>query len=407
MDTTTVVEKSFRVQTRRLHLTYAGHHDGEQYIGWLRNMVGDLKWYSIVWETSTAEIAYDHTHVAFHAYRKIDSANSRKFDYDGVHPHLKVIRSNEQARHVWGYHEKAPIKTWRSEENPCLSKSFYQDIIDAPSLVDAIKASGVEVKSVQDVKTIRGDRSQDQVIPTLDVQYKWNYEAPPFRVLYVQGKTGIGKTRWSLSLFEQPLLVSHLEDLKGFKAHYHDGIVFDDISINHLAPTVAIHLLDWELPRTIKVLYGSINIPAKVRKVWTSNCPFSSTMPHCNDETFAALYRRVTVFMVPGRMYNTEVVVATKPEPVAIDRGGSGAFSQEYHDESQDILEGDEEECGIACSNSPIGYGGSGIAREETTGWNCNAFTTPPAINRTQSFIYPVDPKPMRGALFDMSMLDS
>lgn len=409
MDTSAVVEKSFRVQSRRVHLTYAGHHDGEQYVSWLRNLVGDLKWYSIVWERSTAEIAYDHTHVAFHAYRKIDSSNQRKFDYDGVHPHIKVIRSNEQARHVWGYHEKAPVKSWRSEENPCLSKSFYQDIIDAPSLVDAIKASGVEVKSVQDVKTIRGDRSQDQVIPSLEVYYKWNYVAPPFRCLYVQGSTGIGKTRWSLAQFEQPLLVSHLEDLKGFKSHYHDGIVFDDISINHLAPTVAIHLLDWELPRTIKVLYGSINIPAKVRKIWTSNCAFSSTMPHCNDETFAALYRRVTVFMVPGKMYDESVTVQPPVTPVRLERGRTGPFSQDYHDEGEDILEDTEEGGILARSDSPCGYGGGGIEREETTGWSSsNAYLTPPNLGRSRSFLFPgTQPVPARGCLFDMSSLDS
>ncbi len=299
---------NFRVQAKKLHLTYKTHIDHEELLEWLTVTLGELKWYSIVWEEGHAEenaTPYPHTHVCLETVKKMDFRDPRKLDFQEIHPNLVVLKTKEHVKNTWEYHEKAPVKLTRSKASPIISKEFYEDIIRAPTLVEAIKLSGVEVKSVQDVRAIRSDRGCAQEITPLSKEYLWTVEAPTsWNVLFVTGGTGFGKTRWALAQFASPLLVSHLEDLKAFRYGLHDGIVFDDISLTGLSPTSCIHLVDSELPRTIRVMYGSLTIQAGVKKIFTSNESLRDVMPVMTDVHFAAISRRLTVMEVKSPMFS-------------------------------------------------------------------------------------------------------
>ncbi|GAC77803.1 replication protein, partial [uncultured marine virus] len=202
---------NFRVQAKKLHLTYKTHIDHEELLEWLTVTLGELKWYSIVWEEGHAEenaTAYPHTHVCLETVKKMDFRDPRKLDFQEIHPNLVVLKTKEHVKNTWEYHEKAPVKLTRSKASPIVSKEFYEDIIRAPTLVEAIKLSGVEVKSVQDVRAIRADRGCAQEITPLSKECSWTVEAPTFwNVLFVTGGTGFGKTRWALAQFASPLLV--------------------------------------------------------------------------------------------------------------------------------------------------------------------------------------------------------
>ena len=299
--------RKFKVSGKTLHLTYRDHLDHEEMIRFLTKTLGALKWYSIVHEEGhQTGTPYPHTHVAFQTCQKMNFQSERKLDFQGIHPNIKPLATKEHIRRTWEYHEKEPVKLTRSDYCPVQSEDYLTQILNAPSLVEAVKTAGVEVKTVMDIKALRSDRSRDQVIPELENASSWTLEVPgQWRALFLTGPTGTGKTRWALSQFELPLLVSHMEDLKSFRQDLHDGIVFDDFSMKSRTPQEAIHLLDWELPRTINVKHGSVTIPAKTRKIFTSNESFEATFPQCDGQTMPALLRRIRIIHVKGPTYRT------------------------------------------------------------------------------------------------------
>jgi len=92
------------------------------------------------------------------------------------------------------------------------------------------------------------------------------------KVLVMYGETGLGKTSMAKILIKKPaLMVSHLDDLKKFRVGYHQGILFDDVSVKHIPETGQIHLVDWFEPRSIHVRYGTVFIPKHTPKIFTCN----------------------------------------------------------------------------------------------------------------------------------------
>lgn len=275
---------------------------------------------------------YKHTHVAFETDKKMHFRDARKFDFCSLHPNIKVLQTQQHVERVWKYHEKAPVLLTRSERSPVRPTNMFQQIINAPNLTEAIKIANVEIKTVADVRALRADQQTTQVIPPLLNACSFDLQAPEgFRVIFITGPTGCGKTRWALTQFDSPLLVSHLEDLKGFKQDLHDGIVFDDMSFSQMAPNVAIHLLDWELPRTLNVKFGSITLPAQTRKIFTSNESFETVFPQCTPAVMAALMRRTHIIQATGPLFLHQAPLRRSasvnqnwwneqiPEPEAID----------------------------------------------------------------------------------------
>jgi len=277
----------------------------DNYLIWLIQTVGNLKWYSIVHEIGSATVDYPHTHVAFQAEKRMQTRNPRLLDYQDIHPNIKPINNNQHAEEIVEYHQKAPVLIRQSSGCPRKKTlDYYDQIVAAPTFKEACVIAGVVCKTMGDVATFRTHQSREQSIPPLDTCYCWTLEAPAnFTSLFVTGKTGTGKTRWAIHLFQSCLLVSHMEDLKRFMPSLHDGIVFDDMDFRTLTPAACIHLLDWEMPRTLNVKHGSVTIPARTRKVFTSNLPFGSCMPPCEPEHFQALMRRVQIIQVTEPLF--------------------------------------------------------------------------------------------------------
>ncbi len=88
-------------------------------------------------------------------------------------------------------------------------------------------------------------------------------------VLY--GEPGIGKTCFALAHFTNPLFVTHMDDLLNFDKNVYDGIVFDDMSFQHMPRTAQIHLVDVDHRRSIHCRYARAILPASTRKIFTTN----------------------------------------------------------------------------------------------------------------------------------------
>jgi len=96
------------------------------------------------------------------------------------------------------------------------------------------------------------------------------------KALVFIGPTGIGKTEFALAHFKNPLIVSHIDDLKRYNKFEHDGLVFDDFKADHWPTTCQIHLVDWNHGRSINVKCATAYIPARTKKIFTCNeYPFS------------------------------------------------------------------------------------------------------------------------------------
>lgn len=123
------------------------------------------------------------------------------------------------------------------------------------------------------------------------------------KTILIWGPKGTGKTEYAKAQFKNPLLVSHIDDLKGLSRD-NDGIVFDDVSFTHWPRTAAIHLCDMENPRSINVKYGTVTIPMGTKRIITSNEPW----PFPVDD-HGAIKRRVEIIPCPGRIFVPEVFV--------------------------------------------------------------------------------------------------
>jgi hypothetical protein len=263
------------------------------------------------------EEAYDHTHIAVKWNKKLDFRSPRCFDIivyidesgsgrarirkptkqeEGgplvIHPHIQPINNVEHAVRLFDvYHHKdgTPVQ---SEARPGSGQTlFYKRLRDASTLAEACDIAGVEIRTVADVKLLRSDIATRNPFVHLYPDHNWSLQLQFSRVLFLTGPSQTGKTQWAVHQFKNPLLVSHMDDLRGFIQDFHDGIVFDDMSFAHLPRTACIHLLDWDMQRSIHARYSNAIIPAKTRKIITSNLPFSECFPY--DES-GAIRNRVS-----------------------------------------------------------------------------------------------------------------
>lgn len=312
--------KKFQFAGKKMHLTYTGHIPLMDLKNFLEQTLGEMVWYSLVWEngkTNTsnahahaqtetvpggqpdaATVAYAHTHVAFELKKKTTFTSERKLDYLQIHPNIKSIQTIEHACNIWEYHLKEPLQSLRSPKGPKkpIGSEMVREIMNAPSLAAAIELTGVEIKSVSDLVLIRNNKQRAQEIPELPVVYSWRTMLTgEWHTVYLYGKTGIGKTQWAIAQLHSPLLVSMMEDLKQYNADVHDGIIFDDICLNSMPSNAVIHLMDWDLPRSINVKYGSVTIPAHTKKIVTSNLSPEEHFRVFPQAHTDAIMRRLTV----------------------------------------------------------------------------------------------------------------
>jgi hypothetical protein len=267
-------------------------------------VITDFKWYSIVHELGDDECPYEHTHFAFEWPKKIDTCNPRIFDiaFNGeqIHPHIQPFRDDRHKATIYfDYHNKAPVLLEQSETGPERPDELYQQIRDCKTIGDAAVLCKVEVKSYSDLRIIRGDVAKPDDFVHEYPDAIWNLHAPfDWRVLYIWGPTGIGKTQWACAQFHNPLVVSHLDGLKQFERGRHDGIVFDDMDFSTIERVHLIHLFDWDLERQISgTRYACAIIPKNTRKIVCSNLPYGSNIGVQDNqglESDGAIRRRFT-----------------------------------------------------------------------------------------------------------------
>lgn len=192
------------------------------------------------------------------------------------------------------------IKSRKADENKCFS--------------DALNADTLE----EGISIIKQEAPRDWCIHSANITYalqqnkkkkfvhKYNEfkidVLPTDKAILIYGPSGIGKTAYALSHFENPLLVTHMDKLRELTSD-HDGIVFDDMSFKHYPPEAIIALLDMEYDRDIHTRYRCSVIPEGMPRIFTHNTenPFYEETIH--EDQKEAIGRRLRKVHLEQKLY--------------------------------------------------------------------------------------------------------
>lgn len=110
-------------------------------------------------------------------------------------------------------------------------------------------------------------------------KFKRSYELSSFIVpklelkksTILKGPPRIGKTNFAKAHFESPLIVSHMDNLIGFSAERHDGIIFEDMNFLHLPRSTQLFLVENDDDRSVHCRNYVGNIPGGTKKIFCTN----------------------------------------------------------------------------------------------------------------------------------------
>jgi hypothetical protein len=296
---------SFRLTGKKFMLTYKSHLNKQDLFNFVLSKFKHRAEVKICHETG--ETGYLHTHCLVSLDVKPDIKNARAFDHKNVHPNITLPKSVDHWQNMVRYVSK--------EDDDCLGeitiKQSQQEKFSAAADYVRKCSSQRQIYACPDVELAMviagrlpyftalwnhcGKRTPNKALHStgftrekLDTSYNW--------LLY--GDAGTGKTNFALSHFENPVLVSHIDDLKKINDET-DGIVFDDMAFNKYPHGSIIHLLDRDMERSIHSRYFNATIPANIPKIFTSNRD-DIFIPEgdLNEEQMKALKRRYKVLHV-------------------------------------------------------------------------------------------------------------
>jgi len=156
---------------------------------------------------------------------------------------------------------------------------------DLKDLTDLIKAGGTVQdcwalhpttmvrchKGIEEYHRVTKNRKEVPKYRLDEFNMFWPREMDWTCSIILWGASGIGKTSYARALLPNALLVSHLDDLALYEGGDYDGIIFDDMSFNHIPREGQIHLVDIDEYRSIHIRYRTAGVPANTKKIFTTN----------------------------------------------------------------------------------------------------------------------------------------
>ena len=345
-----ITESDFQWRGKFFHLTYSTFISLEDMLRTVRRATS-TPWlgYSLVHEQTekmdddgTQLTVYPHTHFAVMFKVPICLRGCRKFDvYSGVdeyHPNVQKkinVLSMEQL-FIW-YHQghKKNIETGAWSYSPPIAltqvlppdfewtEQIILEVTGAPNLVAACVAGQVRPRSVSDVKALREDTSGAiKRFEHLFPRESFTLTPPPTWVcLWVSGPSGMGKTKWCLSLTDNPCPIKPCDSIgcmealsRKFNPRFHDCIVFDEADLRFLTRQQVIGLIDSDEDFEMDVRFKSFTIPKGTRKIFISNPPWREVTP---NDPFGAIARRLHVVEITQPTFKPPPALPPQPPAAA------------------------------------------------------------------------------------------
>jgi len=126
--------KPFRFQNKYTLLTYKTHIQKKIFITWIMQLIPSITWIRLAHETGE-EGEYQHTHVLIDMGKAFQTRNPRFFDYEDIHPHIKILPNQKAFRDAQVYIGK------EDPENQDLKKKpdWKEAVLNSRTTLDAIK----------------------------------------------------------------------------------------------------------------------------------------------------------------------------------------------------------------------------------------------------------------------------
>ena len=341
----------FKWKGRCYHLTYSSFIEKADLLATVRRATTiRLEGWSYVHEDTSEDradgtrlIGYQHTHFAVIFANRLGLSGSRRFDvYAGtsaggvatyIHPNVQKVSMAQLEQIMTQYHlgrkydvskgatvYKEPVK-----HESCMPQQFQfnraiiEEVVAAPSLLEACVAGEVRPRSVSDIRALRDESAGAAK------KFKHKFDPASFKVLpvppawhflHIHGGTGLGKTKWAVAQFKNPCVVKPFNSvgcvemlLKKFDPSIHDGIVLDEADFRFMSVDTLKGFTDPDEDCTLTVRFKADELPP-IRKIAVSNPAPEKLYP---TDTSGAIARRVTTFHIDQKTY----IEPVRPPPGA------------------------------------------------------------------------------------------
>jgi len=269
-----------------------------------------------------------HWHVLIEYEVEKDMRAGTYFNINGEHPNILIWQRTNPTRQSyenwfkfhWDYCKKEDQTPFIVGEEPTSDRKRKRDELFTDAIKIARTASVnhamkfLEQNAPYDFLT-KYDQIGRALVKVRNVSTQLQFPARPlsafplapeivgdWHCLYINGKTGLGKTQWARALLPEATVVSHRNQLAD--CDFSKGVIFDDFEVSHWPPTAVIHLLDWDEARGLDVKHGHVVIPAHTKKIFTTNCDFDRWVSKdSTDAQVEACKRRVHVVNIHVRTF--------------------------------------------------------------------------------------------------------
>lgn len=243
----------------------------------------DLDWFVIGQEQH--KDGTPHLHAAFAFMTKKNFKDPSVFDYlAGKHGNYQTIRSLARVIRYCikdGKYQAEGIDVSTYQKESRFVKALAAETVKEGLSILCDADAGDYMKNLQRYEYALNKHIQ----PPTEVKYK----PEDFTVdlldltlpVVIWGRSGLGKTEFAKAHFKNPLIVSHVDDLKKFDKERHDGLIFDDMTFSHWPYNSVIHLLDMNNGRSIHCRNTNGYIPAGTKRIFTIN-PEKEEEPYCH-----------------------------------------------------------------------------------------------------------------------------
>lgn len=144
------------------------------------------------------------------------------------------------------------------------------------------------------------------------------------KTLILHGPSGTGKTELAKAILNDLdknfIFIRDINALKGFSLMTHQAIIFDDLNTEELSREMIIHICDTENASSVRILYGTKDLPAEIDRIFTTNHLRSITK---RDD---AIMRRVKIIEIAKPLHAT-VGYQDEPRLMPIEAGPHNNFT--------------------------------------------------------------------------------